>query len=124
MDGGTRLRLHRSGMTHIIHVLHAVAESANIRHVVASQRRFLALSPCGGCGGGLVQLGPAIFRQAVCANAESDGDGWMVSCCVLHAIRTGVRRALDGVAVRRSGVAPKMTLFGSPRTVGRSERTC
>ena len=44
MDGGTRLRLHRSGMTHSINVLHAVAESANIRHVVASQRRFCALA--------------------------------------------------------------------------------
>ena len=44
MNGGTRLRLYRSGMTHNIHVLHAVAESANIRHVVASQRRFSALA--------------------------------------------------------------------------------
>ena len=44
MNGGTRLRIHRSGMTHSINVLHAVAESANIRHVVASQRRFCALA--------------------------------------------------------------------------------
>ena len=42
--GSIALGLHRSGMTHSIRVLHAVAESANIRHVVASQQRFSALA--------------------------------------------------------------------------------
>ena len=47
MNGGTRLRLHRSGMTHSINVLHAVAESACIGRVGAPERRFAALAVYG-----------------------------------------------------------------------------
>ena len=110
MNGGTRLRLHRSGMTHSINVLHAVAESANIRHVVASQRRFSSnflLSPCGGCGGGL----EAIFRQAVCAMSATDGDGLWLYRCVLREIRTRLCRTHDGLAGLRSAVAAKIAIF-------------
>ena len=107
MDGGTRLRLHRSGMTHSIHVLHAVAEIAIIRYVGASQRRFSALAVRRLCGGGL----EAIFRQAVCAMSVTDGDGLWLYRCVLREIRTRLCRTHDGLAGLRSAVAAKIAIF-------------
>ena len=104
MEGGKWQRLLHVGVMQTFPVLHAVAKSGLIGFVDASEQDLL-LSPRGGCRGRL----EAIFRRAVCATAGSDGDGWRLSRCVLRAIRTELCRALDGVAVQRSGVSPKMT---------------
>ena len=47
VNGGLRLRHQHAGMMGIAAVLHLVAESASIRRVGASQRRFGALAVCG-----------------------------------------------------------------------------
>ena len=106
MEGGAWQRLLYFGVMKIHPALHAAAKSGWFALMARWSGDFL-LSPRGGCHDGL----EAIFPWAVYATAGSDGDGWTLPRCVIGAIRTGLCRNLDGVAVRKSGVSRKIARF-------------
>ena len=105
MTGGLRLRRQRAGMMDTAAVLHLVAESASIRRVGASQRRFGALAVCG-----LHRRQNGQLQWPVCAMGEWDAGAAGGDPCALGEIRLEQCRNLGGVVIARSAVAAKMEL--------------